>query len=128
MTHNELTQHVYCKKCGNWEEQPADQSRHHFGAFTIRDYNKNIFTCDQCQSKAISEYIINDESNDYEPHSIQYYRNDSLPSGRTMRTVKEFDEVNIINPITGRYKNWIKCPQDGNRWYIVENNSQSVLF
>ena len=50
-------------KCGNWEEMPADEQRHHSQTFTFKapkDNNEAMYECD-CGEEVMSECIIDSE-------------------------------------------------------------------
>ena len=52
--------HVECNKCDNWEEQGADDPRHHLNEFTFT-LDLDSYTCNECGSYATATYVEQEE-------------------------------------------------------------------
>ena len=116
---NRMELAVGCSKCKDCESQGADESRNHFGSFTYYA-SADTWQCNSCKGKAKAEYYINEDSDDYVEHFVTYHRNPTageIRFGHGAIHYKDFSEADIINPKNGEYKKWLKCPQDGLRYY-----------
>ena len=116
---NEVSLSVGCSKCKECESQGADEHRNHFRSFTYYA-SADVWQCNSCKGKAKAEYYINDDSDDYEEHLVRYWRKPTpaeIRFGEGATHIKDFKEVDVINPKNGEYKKWLVCPHDGLRYY-----------